>query len=102
MFPRLPTFLATALLAVIMASSLNVGFAAPVEITFEKDVQPILKAHCFHCHGELVEHQGELDLRLARLILTGGASGPAIVKGQPDKSNAAVSIILQPLAEGIS
>ena len=74
------------LLAALMASSINVGTAAPANITFEKDVRPILKAHCFHCHGELVEHQGELDLRLARFILTGGASGPAIVKGPPDQS----------------
>jgi len=95
MFPRLPTFLAVTLLAALMASSINVGIAAPANITFEKDVQPILKAHCFHCHGELVEHQGELDLRLARLILTGGASGPAIVKGQPDQS-----LLLEYLRDG--
>ena len=95
MFSRLPTFLAVTLLAALMASSLNVGLAAPASITFEKDVQPILKAHCFHCHGELVEHQGELDLRLARLILTGGASGPAIVKGQPDQS-----LLLEYLRDG--
>jgi hypothetical protein len=78
-----------------MASSINVGIAAPANITFEKDVRPILKAHCFQCHGELVEHQGELDLRLARLILTGGASGPAIVKGQPDQS-----LLLEYLRDG--
>jgi hypothetical protein len=95
MFPRLPTFLAVTLLAALMASSLNVGIAAPASFTFENDVQPILKAHCFHCHGELVEHQGELDLRLARLILTGGASGPAIVKGQPDQS-----LLLEYLRDG--
>ena len=99
MFPRLPTclptFLPVTLLAVLMASSINVGIAAPANITFEKDVRPILKAHCFHCHGELAEHQGELDLRLARLILTGGGSGPAIVKGQPDQS-----LLLEYLRDG--
>ena len=95
MFPRLPTFLPLTLLAAFMASSINVGIAAPANITFEKDVQPILKAHCFHCHGELTKHKGELDLRLARLILTGGESGPSIVKGQPDQS-----LLLEYLRDG--
>jgi hypothetical protein len=95
MFPRLPTFLPVTWLAALLASSINVGIAAPANITFEKDVQPILKAHCFHCHGELAEHKGKLDLRLARLILTGGESGPAIVKGQPDES-----LLLEYLRDG--
>jgi hypothetical protein len=40
--------------------------AAP--LTFEKDVRPILKANCFHCHGEEGETKGGLDVRLARFI----------------------------------
>jgi hypothetical protein len=55
-------------------------------LTFERDVRPILKAHCFQCHGESGEREGELDLRLRRLMATGGESGPAIVPGKPDKS----------------
>ena len=55
-------------------------------LTFERDVRPILKAHCFQCHGESGERKGKLDLRLRRLMATGGESGPAIVPGQPDKS----------------
>ena len=31
---------------------------------FEKDVRPILKAMCFHCHGDETEIEGGLDLRL--------------------------------------
>ena len=58
--------------------------AAPV--LFEKDIRPILKAHCFHCHGEDGRERGELDVRLARLILEGGEHGPAIVKGKPEES----------------
>ncbi len=56
------------------------------EPTFEKDVRPILKAHCFHCHGEGEELQGKLDLRLRRLIAQGGDSGAALVEGKPDES----------------
>ncbi len=56
------------------------------ESFYESDVRPILKAHCFHCHGEEEEHQGNLDLRLVRTMLSGGDSGPAIAPGKPDES----------------
>ena len=58
--------------------------AAPV--LFEKDIRPILKAHCFQCHGEGGKEKGDLDVRLRRLLLEGGEHGPAIVAGQPGKS----------------
>lgn len=58
--------------------------AAP--LTYEKDVRPILKAHCFHCHGEDGEAKGGLDVRLRHLLLSGGDSGPAIIPGQARKS----------------
>jgi hypothetical protein len=49
-----------------------VGCAVPVpagtEITFEGQVRPILKAHCFHCHGEGEKLNGGVDLRLRRFM----------------------------------
>src|SRR5712671_6024351 len=54
--------------------------------TFEKDIRPILKAHCFDCHGEGEKLKGGLDLRLRRLMLKGGDDGPVIVPGKPEKS----------------
>ena len=62
----------------------NSGQAATV--TFEADVRPILKAHCFHCHGEDGSAKGGLDVRLRKLLLKGGKHGPAIVPGQAEKS----------------
>ncbi len=56
-------------------------------MTFEKDVRPILKANCFHCHGEEGETKGGLDVRLARFIQKGGESGPAIIPGDAAKSH---------------
>src|SRR6266404_1187922 len=56
------------------------------EPTFEKDIRPILKAHCFDCHGEGEKLNGGLDLRLRRLILKGGEDGPVVVLGKPDRS----------------
>jgi len=64
-------------------------------ILFEKDIRPILKAHCFHCHGEDGKFKGDLDLRLRHLILDGGEHGPAIVAGQPNKS-----LLLQNIRSG--
>jgi hypothetical protein len=54
--------------------------------TFEKDIRPILKAHCLDCHGEGEKLNGGLDLRLQRLMLKGGEDGPVIVPGKPDRS----------------
>lgn len=56
------------------------------DVTFEKHVRPILKAHCFHCHGEGEKLEGKLDLRLKRLAEQGGDSGKGIVPGQPEAS----------------
>ena len=55
-------------------------------LTFEKDIRPILKANCFDFHGE-GETKSGLDLRLKRLMVAGGKSGPAIVPGKPGKSH---------------
>ncbi len=55
--------------------------------TFEADVRPILRAHCFDCHGANDEKQGNLDLRLVRFQLAGGDSGPAIAPGDTDYSH---------------
>lgn len=63
------------------SSFANETVPASRELTFEGDVRPILKANCFRCHGEDGEMDGEFDLRLRRLIVTGGESGPAINPG---------------------
>jgi cytochrome c553 len=54
--------------------TLAVGSAlAAATPNFEKDIRPILKAHCFHCHGEDGEKKGGVDLRLVRLMDKTGA-----------------------------
>jgi len=47
-------------------------------ITFERHVRPILKAHCFHCHGEDGEKEAGIDLRLVRLMKESGAVDSAV------------------------
>jgi mono/diheme cytochrome c family protein len=72
-----------ALLGGMSAAAAGEGEAA---LTFEKDVRPIFRAHCFDCHGASPEVESGLDLRLVRLLTKGGDSGPAIVPGNPDAS----------------
>ena len=65
------------------------------ELTFERDIRPILRENCLDCHGAEREKKGELDLRLRRLMIQGGESGPAIVPGKPDES-----LLIQKIVDG--
>jgi len=78
------TRLSYILTALVCALSIAVGRGE--DVTFEQHIRPILKANCFHCHGESDELKGKLDVRLARLILKGGETGPAIATGKPAES----------------
>jgi hypothetical protein len=55
-------------------------------LVYERNIRPILKAACFHCHGEEEELKGGLDVRLVRLMVDGGESGAALVAGDPQQS----------------
>src|SRR3954470_15194216 len=55
-------------------------------LTYEQDIRPILKAQCFHCHGEEEKPKGKLDLRLVRLMKQGGVSGESLVPGNHEES----------------
>ena len=60
--------------------------AARSDLTFEQDVRPILKAHCFHCHGETEKPKGGVDLRLKRFMLHKTDDGIVLVPGKPAES----------------
>jgi hypothetical protein len=56
-------------------------------LSFEKDVRPVLKAHCTHCHGEEEKPEGGVDLRLRRLMdLTLDSGDRLLVPGKPEQS----------------
>ncbi len=74
------------LLAVVVAFGAALAPRAG-KLTFEADVRPILKTHCFHCHGEGEKLKGGVDLRLRRFMAgkkTDG--GHVLVPGKPKDS----------------
>ena len=71
---------------VLLVVAMFPGITRAEPLTFEKHIRPILKAQCFHCHGEDRDLHGGLDVRLVRLMAAGGDSGEAIVPGDPDAS----------------
>jgi hypothetical protein len=54
-------------------------------VTFQKDVQPVLKKHCVTCHNP-DRPRGELDLSTYAGLMAGGVSGKAAVAAKPDDS----------------
>lgn len=64
-------------------------------LTYERDIRPIFRAHCFDCHGATDELKGGLDLRLVRFLKKGGENGAAVVPGNPNES-----YLLQRLRDG--
>ena len=70
------------------AALLLLPAVANAELSFERDIRPIVKTHCFQCHGEGGKLKGGVDLRLRRFMLRelkdGG--GHVMVPGQPEAS----------------
>src|SRR5215471_5030850 len=65
---------------------------APEQVAFyEKEVLPLLRQHCFKCHGDDPDKlKGELNLTTRKGLLDGGASGAAV-----DLKNPADSLLLK-------
>lgn len=52
---------------------------------FEKQIRPLLVAHCFECHGE-DKREGGLRLTSRTALLEGGDSGPVVQLEEKEKS----------------
>jgi hypothetical protein len=57
----------------------------PVNPTFDRDVQPLLKARCIKCHGP-IKPKGRLNLSGPRSVVRGGQSGPVVEPGSTEGS----------------
>ena len=55
------------------------------EIEFDRQIKPILVAHCVKCHGPK-KREGGLRLDAATMLLDGGDRGPAVVGGEAGTS----------------
>lgn len=55
------------------------------EISYARDVAPILASRCYACHGG-TKKKGGLSLKDQASILAGGRDGPVIVPGKKDAS----------------
>ncbi|MEO1994330.1 MAG: DUF1549 domain-containing protein [Planctomycetaceae bacterium] len=60
--------------------------ASPEKIDFVRQIQPVLRKHCYQCHGHDVQEAG-LRLDVKRQALAGGEQGKVIVPGRSDKSS---------------
>ena len=78
-------------LVATLAASGRADTAAEQEAFFESQVRPLLVAHCVECHGA-DDQSGELRLDRRSAIDRGGASGPIVVPGDPDKSRLVTAI----------
>jgi hypothetical protein len=85
---RLPSIVAASLVigslcAIVSGQAGSSPAASP--ITFAKDIQPILEAHCLSCHGDTVQ-MGRFDLRSRESALRGGTRGSDLVPGDAGAS----------------
>src|SRR5947208_13514313 len=53
---------------------------------FEKNIRPVLAERCYDCHSAGKKGKGKLLLVSKEGLLKGGASGPAVVPGNVEKS----------------
>src|SRR5258706_10708894 len=55
------------------------------DVTYTKDIQPLLEASCFRCHGER-RPKGDLRLDSLETLLKGGKDGQVVVVGDSKQS----------------
>ncbi len=72
----------------LFVSMMVAGHPAIADVSFQRDVQPILAEHCSQCHGtDESDRKAGLRLDLFESAAKGGESGlSAIVPGKPDES----------------
>ncbi|MFP6765594.1 MAG: DUF1553 domain-containing protein [Planctomycetaceae bacterium] len=68
------------LVGCLLSSCLQVSYGSDLLADYRKQIRPLLRQRCVACHGALRQEAG-LRLDTVALMLAGGDSGPAIVRG---------------------
>jgi len=86
--------LQTGVLVLVLISATTVPSLAldstsstPAQVQFfETKVRPVLVEHCYKCHSQESDSNGELLLDSRDAVRRGGVSGPAVVPGKAERS----------------
>ena len=62
------------------------GFTPEALSFYDREVQPLLKAHCYKCHGD-AKVKGNFSLTTRAAVLKGGDLGSAVSLDKPDESH---------------
>ena len=75
------------ILVLFLSAAALVEAQGPEIDFFERRIRPVLVEHCEACHSSrLAEPMGGLRVDSRDGLLRGGASGPALVLGDPERS----------------
>ena len=73
------------ILSIAFLLSANTAHADPQGVKFfETKIRPVLATRCYKCHGQK-KQESELRLDTYAAILKGGATGPAVIPGEPEE-----------------
>lgn len=83
MYPYRPTYLTLPAIAVVLLLSSCDSTTPVTEVSFSKEIQPILTQHCLQCHDEKGAGTVASGLRLSNYetLLQGTKFGPVIKPG---------------------
>jgi hypothetical protein len=89
----LPAIVAFCAFALVLADGLA---QSKKELTYTKDVAPLIKANCLPCHLEENENPSGLSLDDYEKLMKGGNHGNTVVPGKPKESYLYLKILPNP------
>ena len=95
-FNKIPRYAIATLLLALSAPAFAADDSKP--ITYDDHIAPILKRHCFQCHGESKQEAG-LNLASYSSAIKGGSGGAVVVSGRSSTSRLFKAITAEDPAE---